>query len=96
MNYCPTLNCRLSSDSGYNPYLSAERQMAELFDDSKKPSLSPPPAPKADDQEQQQQDEQATSMEQLELDLKSILSEISQLGKTNNERDQANRDNYTL
>ena len=55
-------------------------------------------------QQQQQQQQQPTekerdqaeaaSMEQLEMDLKSILSEISQLGKTNSERDQTARDIY--
>lgn len=74
---------RYSSPDSYNPYLSAEKQLAELFDDEyaskeksrfsfspKEPAPSSP-APKED----------KTNMEQLERDLKSILSEINQLGK---------------
>ena len=111
----------------YNPYLSAERQMAELFDDSKTTAAAtvapnplhvspvqqqhhqqlrpatPTTLPMLNQQQQQQQQQptekerdqaEAASMEQLEMDLKSILSEISQLGKTNSERDQTARDIY--
>lgn len=44
--------------------------------------------------EKERDQAEAASMEQLEMDLKSILSEISQLGKTNSERDQTARDIY--
>lgn len=63
------------ADNSYNPYLSAERQMAELFDDRPKES---PTTPKI---ETAKVEEDPASMEQLEQDLKSILSEISQLGQ---------------
>lgn len=87
---------RFGSDN-YNPYLSAERQMAELFDDRPKrdslmkdhPSdsaVTTPTTPSANNSTAQA--DETASMEQLELDLKSILSEISQLGQTsNNERE---------
>ena len=73
---------RLNSDN-YNPYLSAERQMAELFDDHR-----PSPTPSSNQRPINNQltpnetETETASMEQLEQDLKSILSEISQLGQT--------------
>ena len=95
---------RFGSDN-YNPYLSAERQMAELFDDrpkrdsfikdhksSNNSSAATTPtssnATSANNSTTNQQADETASMEQLEQDLKSILSEISQLGQTsNNERE---------
>ena len=77
-------------NDNYNPYLSAERQMAELFNDSaevRRPATGTLPpvdtrftrsTPAAI-----QQPEEATSIDKLEEDLKSIFSEISQLGKSN-------------
>lgn len=71
--------------------------MAELFDDRPKrdslmkdhPSdsaVTTPTSPSANNSTAQA--DETASMEQLELDLKSILSEISQLGQTsNNERE---------
>ena len=83
-----------STSTNYNPYLSAEQQMAELFNEPIRPSsrnssssksdinrpMSPPPPV----QKQNSTEEQA-SREQLEMDLKSILSEISQLGSKDRE-----------
>ena len=91
--FCPI--SRLGSDN-YNPYLSAERQMAELFDDRPKrnpfvkdqKSNSTATSPTSTSTTTNQQTDDTASMEQLEQDLKSILSEISQLGQTsNNERE---------
>lgn len=73
---------RYGSDS-YNPYLSAERQMAELFDDRPKETAVVLPNNKESESKiAKETDEEPASMEQLEQDLKSILSEISQLGQT--------------
>lgn len=89
LNACDHIGFIIASNSGsqrfgsdnYNPYLSAERQMAELFDDRPKDSKTrtetPPPV-----HQPAAVVEDSASMEQLEQDLKSILSEISQLGQT--------------
>jgi len=84
-------------NDNYNPYLSAERQMAELFDDPvevrrQRPAagtaaagtLGPPPeAPVKSPEAPVKSPEETTSIDQLEKDLKNIFSEISQLGKSN-------------
>ncbi|XP_057380822.1 probable serine/threonine-protein kinase nek3 isoform X1 [Daphnia carinata] len=84
---------RFGSDN-YNPYLSAERQMAELFDDRPKKEQLTKEHKMTDDltptstssisntSTTTNQPDDTASMEQLEQDLKSILSEISQLGQT--------------
>lgn len=76
--------------------------MAELFDDRPKrdsfikdhkssnssSAATTPTSTSANDSTTNQQPDETASMEQLEQDLKSILSEISQLGQTsNNERE---------
>ena len=75
---------RTVSDS-YDPYLSAERQMAELFQDDA-PSKVNKLWPKSNKIEtvaaaSKKAAEPQTNIDQLEEDLKSILSEISQLGE---------------
>ncbi|KAI9552509.1 hypothetical protein GHT06_022875 [Daphnia sinensis] len=84
---------RFGSDN-YNPYLSAERQMAELFDDRPKKEQLTKEHKMTDDltptstssisntSTTTNRPDDTASMEQLEQDLKSILSEISQLGQT--------------
>ena len=67
-------------NDNYNPYLSAERQMAELFNDAGEVRR---PATRALPVQAPIKPEETTSIEQLEEDLKSIFSEISQLGKSN-------------
>lgn len=56
--------------------------MAELFDDRPKEPVVAANNKESDKVVAKETDEEPASMEQLEQDLKSILSEISQLGQT--------------